>query len=231
MNSAKPMLLAAFAVLLLAGGVQAQQTAPQRIAAIKASLASSKAVLAHYEWISTTTVSLNGEVKSTKQTRNFYGPDGMEQKVPLGASPPPEQRRGLRGAIIANRTAELTDYMKSAVALVKTYVPPSGARLEVARAAGGITIGVPPSGAGARLNIPNYEKPGDKLSIDVDLATNKILGLSVATYLADPSDAVALNVVMGQLPGGASYPANVTLNAPAKGLTVTVANGGYHKVS
>jgi hypothetical protein len=231
MKSAKPMLLAAFAILLVAGGAHAQQTAPQRIEALKASLASSKAVLAHYQWIETTTVSLNGEVKSTKQSHNFYGPDGTEQKVPLGASPPPAQKRGLRGAIIANKTAELTDYMKSAVALVKTYVPPQAAKIEAARAAGGITIGVPPAGAGARLIVANYEKPGDKLSIDVDLATNKIQGLAVATYLASPDDPVALNVVMGQLPGGATYPSKITLNAPAKGLSVMVTNGGYEKAN
>jgi hypothetical protein len=52
------------------------------------------------------------------------GAGGVLQKVLVDASPPPPTKPGLRGRIIANKTAELTDYMKSAVSLVKSYVPP-----------------------------------------------------------------------------------------------------------
>ena len=81
------------------------------------------------------------------------------------------------------------------------------------------------------LTFKDYEKPGDSLGVQVDLATNRVLGIQVATYLSDPSDAVTLAVKMSQLPDGTSYAQNVTLNATAKGLTVNVNNDGYLKIN
>jgi hypothetical protein len=61
------------------------------------------------------------------------------------------------------------------------------------------------------------------------MTTNKILGLSVATYLADVKDAVTLNVTMSTLPDGTGYPSTIALAAPAKEMKVTVSNSGYQK--
>ena len=86
--------------------------------------------------IETTVVSLNGEEKSRKQQRCYYGADGVLQKVLVDASPPPATKPGLRGRIIANKTAELTDYMKSTVSLVKSYLPPDPAKIQASQNAG-----------------------------------------------------------------------------------------------
>lgn len=37
-------------------------------------------------------------------------------------------KRGIRGRIAANKKEELTSYMRSAVALIRTYVPPVPAK-------------------------------------------------------------------------------------------------------
>src|ERR1039458_6178715 len=105
--------------------VAQQPSVPERVAALKASLAASQIILRQYEWIETTVVSLKGDEKSRKQERCYYGADGGIQKVEVSASPEPEKKRGLRGKIIAKKKEELTDYMKNAVSLVKTYVPPN----------------------------------------------------------------------------------------------------------
>jgi hypothetical protein len=217
------------AVLFIGTGVtRAQQpTAPERVAALKTSLAASQAALKHYAWIEATVVSLNGEVKSTKQMRNYYGADGALQKVEVSASPAPAAKPGVRGRIVANKTAELTGYMKSAVALVKTYVPPTPAKIQAAKDAGKVAI--VPSGKSALLNFSDYEKPGDTLGVNIDLATNRLLGVTVSTYLDGPTDAVMMVAHMSQLPDGTSYASDITLNAQAKGLTVSVKNSGYQK--
>ena len=210
--------------------VAQQPSVPERVAALKASLAASQIILRQYEWIETTVVSLKGDEKSRKQERCYYGADGGIQKVEVSASPEPEKKRGLRGKIIAKKKEELTDYMKQAVALVKTYVPPNPAKIQAAKDAGKVTIEVLEPGKRARLNFRDYEKAGDNLGVEVDLVNNRPLGVKVSTYLDDAKDAVLLDVRMGQLNDGTTYASDITLDAPAKKIQVAVENSGYRKM-
>ena len=210
--------------------VAQQPSVPERVAALKASLAASQIILRQYEWIETTVVSLKGDEKSRKQERCYYGADGGIQKVEVSASPEPEKKRGLRGKIIAKKKEELTDYMKQAVALVKTYVPPNPAKIQAAKDAGKVTIEVLEPGKRARLNFRDYEKAGDNLGVEVDLVNNRPLGVKVSTYLDDAKDAVLLDVRMGQLNDGTTYASDITLDAPAKKVKVAMENSGYRKM-
>jgi hypothetical protein len=217
----------AFAVPALAQ----QPAAAERATALKTSMAASQAALKHYEWVETTVISLKGEEKSRKQERCYYGADGQLTKVLLTAPAPEEKKRGLRGKIIENKKEELTDYMKQAVALVKTYVPPSPAKIQAAKDAGKVSIDVLEPGKRARLNFSGYEKSGDNLGVEVDLTSNRPLGVKVSSYLEDAKDKVTLDVRMGQLADSTTYASDITLDAPAKNLTVTVQNSGYRKVT
>ncbi len=196
---------------------------------LKATLAASQAVLRQYEWIETAVVSLKGDEKSRKQARCYYGADGAVQKIELSKSPEPKKKRGLRGRIAENKQEELTDYMKSALALVKSYVPPSPSRIQAAKDMGKVSIEILQPGKRVRLNFRDYEKTGDNLGVELDLANNRPLGLKVSTYLDEAKDTVTLDVRMDQLNDGTTYPSNVTLDAKAKKLKVTVQNSGYRK--
>jgi hypothetical protein len=153
------------------------------------------------------------------------------QKIEISKSPEPKKKRGLRGRIAESKQEKLTDYMNSAVALVKSYVPPSPVMIQAAKDAGKVSIDMLQPGKRARLNFRDYVKPGDNLGVEVDLASNRPLGLKVSTYLEDAKDAVTLDVRMGQLNDGTTYPSNVTLDAKAKKLKVTVQNSGYRKTN
>jgi hypothetical protein len=63
----------------------------------------------------------------------------------------------------------------------------------------------------------------------VDPANNRLLGLTVKTYLENAKDAVSLAVRMGSLNDGTTYAASITLDAPAKKIQVAVSNSGYRK--
>jgi len=229
------LLAAVIAAVLVTGSrialAQAPASVPERVAALKATLAASQVALRQYEWIETTVVALNGEEKSRKQQRCYYGADGVLQKVLVDASPPPEQKRGLRGRIIANKTAELTDYMQSAVSLVKSYVPPDPAKIQAVKDAGKVSIDVLQPGQRARINFRDYEKPGDNLGIEIDITNNRIARVAVATYLDSTADIITLNANMSQLNDGTVYTSDIMLNAQAKNLTVTVQNTGYRKAN
>jgi hypothetical protein len=203
----------------------------QRVAALKQSVAHDQQSIRQYEWIETTVISLNGEEKSREQKRCYYGAEGALQKVTVSETPPPQQKRGLRGLIAENKKEELTDYMKEAVALVKTYVPPDPARIQAVKEAGKISLDMPGAGKGVRVNLRDYAKPGDTLSVEIDPASNRVMGLRVATYLGDAKDGVTLDVRFSSLQDGTGFPATEVLVANAKNLSVNVTNSGYRKAT
>src|SRR5271169_6374292 len=170
------LLAAVIAAVLVTGSrvalAQSPPSVPERVAALKATLAASQVALRQYEWIETTVVALNGEEKSRKQQRCYYGADGVLQKVLVDASPPPATKPGLRGRIIANKKAELTAYMQSAVSLVKSYIPPDPAKIQAVKDAGKVTIQVLDPGRRAQINFRDYQQPGDNLAISIDIANN-----------------------------------------------------------
>lgn len=224
------LVLAVLAVFLRPSTSAAQaESVEERVAALKQSLVESQISLRQYQWIETTVVSLKGEEKSRKQNRCYYGADGVLQKVPVSASVP-EKKRGLRGRIAEHKKEELTEYMQQAVDLVKSYVPPTPDRIQAVKDAGKVSVDLIEPGKRIRLNFRDYLKPGDTLSVELNLANNHLLGLNVATYLENPQDSVDLNVRFGLLADGTTYPQQVTLNAPAKNVQVTVENSGYLKI-
>jgi hypothetical protein len=222
---------------LAARSVESLQAGPspqERVAALKQSMQESQTKLRQYEWIETTIISLKGEEKARTQKRCSYGADGKLQKVPI-ASPAPAQepaagggRRGrVKAKVVENKKDDMKEYMERAAALVHQYVPPQPADIQRAKDAGKVTAN--PAGAGlVRLEFPDYLKPGDRLSIDVDAAKNQLRGLTVASYLDQADDAVALAVQLGSLGDGTSYAAQTTLDAAAKKIRIVIQNAGHH---
>ncbi len=82
-----------------------------------------------------------------------------------------------------------------------------------------------------RLEFTDYLKAGDLMAIEVDPATDRLLGLSVSTYLEKADDQVKLEVREATLPDGTTYTAQTTLDAPAKNIRVVIENSGYRPVS
>ena len=222
--------------LLFPGGAAAQQPAgggaaalQEKLAAVKQAVAANQAALRQYRWTETTQFSLNGEVKSTKQSACQYGADGKPQCSPIGQQPPPQQQGGLRGRIAERKKEEVTDYMQQVKGVIGLYVPPDAARMQAAHAAGNTSLSMPTAGEAA-LVIKSYSLPGDQMTLDFAMATKKLAALSVNSYLGDPSSPVKLSVQFAPLPGGPNYPAQVVVNAPAKGIQVTTTNSNYQKL-
>jgi hypothetical protein len=231
MKSAPFRTLIGFLTLLACAFAAAEQQTPQqRVFQIKSTLAASKQALMQYQWIETQTLSLNGEQKSQTVNRCYYGPDGAVQKMQLSTTPPAPKKPGLRGEIQAKEEADLKTYLQNAVALAHSYAPPDPGLLQAAVGSGNLAV-VPQPNQAVRLTFSNYLKSGDSLAIDVDLTDNRLLDANVASYMDTPDQAVTLAVTWGILPNGISYVSNVTLNAPAKKVTVTVQNADYVQVA
>lgn len=200
--------------------------------AVKESLQKSMAALRQYQWVETTAVSMKGEEKSRTQNTCYYGADGKVQKTPIAAPPQDEGKkpRGVRGKIVENKKEDVSEATKEAIGLVKQYVPPDPARIQAAKDAGRVTATPPDPTGKVRLVIKDYLKAGDSLTLDVNAATDHILGVTVATFTDTAKDAVGLKVAFGAFADGTVYPAKIQLDVAAQNLAVAIENSGYKKV-
>jgi hypothetical protein len=89
----------------------------------------------------------------------------------------------------------------------------------------------PQAGGTVRVEMKQYLKPGDLLAIDLDPAANRLLGLSVNSYVDKPDEPVTLAVQMATLPDGALYAGKATLDAKAKNIQVVITNSGHRPVA
>jgi len=223
------------AVLCLAATIvhsqDLRQDLQQKVAAVKESAAQNQAALRAYSWTAHTAISHKGEVKKTKDEMCRYGPDGQVQKTEIGASAPPQEKRGIRGKIVEKKVDEMKDYMEQAIALVHLYVPPAPAKMQAVFQAGNASLAGAAPGGAMQLRFANYLKPGDSVVLGFDTAARKLRTMTVNTYMDDPQDAITLTVSFQTLPDGTNHVATTILNAPKKEIQVTTTNANYQKVA
>lgn len=212
--------------------VAQQAGGADHVTAIKESLQSSMAALHGYKWIETTTISIKGEEKSRTESSCFYGADGQVAKTPLPGESTGDSKkpRGLRGKIAEKKKAEITDSMQQAIALVKQYVPPDPAKIQAAKEQGNLSVVPPDADGNVQLDIKDYLKPGDTLTLEANAATNRLTGMSVSSYTDTAKDAVGLKVTFEAFADGTIYPATTELTVASENLEVTINNSGYEKL-
>ena len=217
-----------FAILVNAQNQEMQE----RVAEIKAAAARNKQALAQYTWVEQVTISLKGEQKKQESFEVRLGPDGQPQKSLIGA-PAPEATSGgrLKRHIVEKKKEEYKEYADQIKALIQRYVPPDRDLIGQAYEKGNILMG-PEAGAPGqyRVVISNYIKPGDKMTLLMDKMQKQIVGLSIATYLDDPKDAVNVNVQFDQIPGGPNHVSAQTINGVSKQLTIVIQNSNYQRL-
>jgi len=208
---------------------QAQPDMKETIAVIKKNLVQSKVSLKNYSWVETTKTWIDGELKSTKENQCYYSVDGKLTKIATGNSDQGKTKGGIRGKIIENKKEALADYIAKALNKVKTYLPPDGDNLQRIYDAGKVGIQILDPGKKFKLSFPDYLQQGDLLSISVDLAGQKLMALSVSTWIDKPEDKVVFDVIYNGLPDGTLYEANTILVAAAKNLKVEIDESGFRK--
>jgi hypothetical protein len=232
--SIAPRVMFAFAIGLgFAVLVSAQnQEMQERVAEIKAAAARNKQALAQYTWVEQVTISLKGEQKKQESFQVRLGPDGQPQKSLIGA-PAPEDTSGgrLKRHIVEKKKEEYKEYAEQIKSLIQRYVPPDRDLLGQAYQQGNILMG-PEAGAPGqyRLVISNYIKPGDKMTLIMDKVQKQLVGLSIATYLDDPKDAINVDVQFEQIPGGPNHVSAQTINGVSKQLMIVIQNSNYQRL-
>lgn len=200
----------------------------ENFAAVRLNLEQSRHNLRGYHWKETIVLSQKGDDKSTMVNSVVIDPSGKVVRTPEPV-PANAHMNGVRGATPTAEKAALQAYEHSAVALMRSYVPPDAAKLRKCWQAGKMTTDVIEVGHRVKLSFKDYQKPGDEMTVEVNPQSHQILNLAVNSFLASTKDAVTMNVDMASLPDGTSYPAKVRLNTPAKQMGVVVTNSDYQK--
>ncbi len=222
--------LTALAIAVLAPPPIAGQDLQQKLAAAKDAAAINQQALRSYTWLEKTELSVKGEIKTTKVDSCRYGPDGKLQKTPVVQPPPPQQKRGLRGKIVAKKTGEMKEELAATAALIRQYVPPNPGLLQVVMNAG--TASLSQAGpAYIALKFPGYAKAGDALTLTFEKEVKTLHQIDVTTWLEAPDKPVTLRVMMQALPDGTSYPGEIVLTIPGSALEVHITRSNYQRLA
>jgi len=226
-------MLRNYAVALLAVASLAMRAPAQdlqaRVAAMKQNIAANREKIRRYQWIQTTKVSVNGEVKQTQVSSCNFPAGSPKPACTEISSTPAEKPSGgpIKRKIIENKIAAMKAYMDSVKTLMEMYVPVQPEMIEAARAAGHISITPNPQAKATTFAITDYAQQGDKVSLIVSDTTQMLRSATVATWLNEPQHAVTLRITWAKLPDGTRYSATKSLSASKEGIIVNVSSTNY----
>jgi hypothetical protein len=217
---------------LLAGAVSVRAQAPdmqQKVAAIKQSVAENAMAMRKYQWLESTTIAYNGEVKNTIVNSCNYSAPGPKPTCTEISSTPAEKPSGgpLKKKMIENKIAEMKAYMDSVKMLLVEYVPPQGEKIQAAMAQGNVAVAPNPSAGAVSLVISNYYQAGDKVTMIFGDPSKQIRAVNISTYVGQPSSVVTVSVTFAKLGDGTRYAQKKVLSAASQGITVTTISTGF----
>jgi hypothetical protein len=234
MNGASNSTIAGSLTTILASVVLCAQPAIAQNAGMQAKIAqvaeaskANKAALSHYNWQESVTTRIKGEVKKQQVFLVNIGPDGQQQKSEINAQPDQASGGPLKRHIVAKKKAEYKDYGEQIADLARQYTAPDPGRLQQAYQQGNISLQLGGGESMMTLNIKNYIKPGDSVTLVFNKAQKMIQSIRVASYLDDPKDAVTIAAQFAKLPNGINHVTGTQINGASKQLSVVTQNSNY----
>jgi hypothetical protein len=226
------LLTSAFAALILCAPPAIAQNAAlqERLAQVKQASAANKQALSHYNWQESVTTSIKGEVKKQQVFLVNVGPDGQQQKSEINAQPDQASGGALKRHIVAKKKAEYKEYGEQIADLARQYTQPDPDRLQRAYQQGNISLQLGGGETMMALNIKNYIKPNDLVTLLFNKQTKAIQSIRVASYLDDPKDAVTIAAQFAKLPDGTNHVTGTQINGVSKQLAVVTQNSNYRPI-
>jgi hypothetical protein len=220
-----------FVFLLSAQPPTAPSALPQRIQALQQAAMLNEAKLHNYQWIESTTVTMNGTPKPPKESLCRYTPDGTLAKTPLGPQQQAPRPSGgpLKRHLMEKKIEEVQEDSAEVRNLTALYLPMRPASLKQAfetRRADFEHGGA----SGNTLVINDYVKPGDQVALELDPLTMRLRRISVRTYFSSPREVMTASVDFSALEDGTEYPRITTIDAPSKKLAITTVNSDFTRV-
>jgi cytochrome c1 len=217
-------------VLFVSPAIAQNPDLQAKLAQVKLASAANKQALSHYNWQESVTTSIKGEVKKQQLFLVSVGPDGQQQKSEINAQPAQASGGPLKRHIVAKKTAEFKDYGEQIADLARQYTQPDPDRLQQAYQQGNISMQLGGGENTITLNIKNYIKPNDSVTLVFNKQSKAIQSVRVASYLDDPKDAVTIAAQFAKLPNGINHVTGTQINGASKQLTVVTQNSNYQPI-
>jgi hypothetical protein len=192
--------------------------------------------LRSYQWIETTTTTIQDKQRPPRQSICRYASDGSIVKTPLEQSSGRQGGGGplrgglIRGLIAKDEKKKAEKEVKQIHELVKLYMPLNCSKFAAALQGDGVHLESGNAGEDTVL-LRGYAKPEDEVKITLNHTTGRILGISVKSWFDKPKDAMTGEVQFSTFGDDISYPAMTTLIAPSKHLSIRMVNSDYSKVA
>ena len=201
----------------------------QRLQAMQQASAISQQQLHSYQWIESTTLTIDGKVKEPKQSLCSYSADGHLIKKPMGGSGEPQISGGpLKKHIIRKKVEEFQEEMAEVSSLTALYLPLNNGRLKDALHTRRVDYEHEQS-AGFTVIVNDYAKPGDQLRITLNPDSLQIQRIVVQTYFDSPRDTLTADVRFSELADGTVYPSVTTINAVGKKLQIATVSSDFSR--
>jgi hypothetical protein len=221
---------AACGIASVAVGAQSGDTrgdfVQRKLAAVEKFAAENQAALRRYAWMETVRFLLKDELRSTWQFSCRYGADGRVVRIPVGPPPPGTTAGPFAPKPGRESKEELEATVAKVRAVVALYVPPETKKLQEAFQAGRVRTERPIQGE-ALLRIADYARTGDSVLLDFRTDLRKLVRLQAASYLDDPSQAVAIDVRYATLPDGTNHPGTVEVSEQRTAMRVMIETSDY----
>jgi hypothetical protein len=182
-----------------------------------------------YQWVESTTLTIDGTTRPPKQSLCRYAADGTVVKTPVGSSDEPRMPGGPMKHIAEKKKEKVEDEVEQIHALMQLYLPFNQAKLQEVLRTGKVDLEHDGTNGDAVI-LNNYAKPGDELRLALNPTTMRIEQISVMTYFDEPKDAMRVEIHFAILPDGTVYPTLTSIEAPSKKLSIETANSDFSKV-
>ncbi|HET6348358.1 MAG TPA: hypothetical protein VFH88_04665 [Candidatus Krumholzibacteria bacterium] len=188
--------------------------------------------LMSYHWVENTVVRASGQSSASQTSICRFDEKAHLRRTPLaphGASADVYLAKSEQAESV--KQPPLAPDARAALELMNAYMPPDPDRLQHCKEHGEMTMTVTEPGKQVRLDFKNYMKPGDRVAVMLNLATGRIANVTANTFFDKSTDAVTLNAQMATIKNRhTAYPAKISIDSPARQLSVMVTNSEYRKL-
>lgn len=202
----------------------------QKIQAMQEAETQNEQRLHQFQWIETTTVTINGKSRPSTQSSCRYSPYGTLIKTPIGSPPAPPSHSGgpIRERIEEKKIKEAQEELGEIRELASRYLPLNPDALTEAFHNRRVDLETEPAGGDA-LVINGYVKPGDTLTLELSATTTQIRRIAIRSYFESPSDVMTADVQFSALEDGTTYPSLTTIDYPVKRISISTASSSFAK--
>ncbi len=192
--------------LTTAFGQTAQQPQPlslqQKLQVMQQVAAKSQQQIRAYQWLESTTLTIDGKAKQPKQSICHYSADGQLIKSPVGEPASPQISGGpLKQHIIKKKIEEFQQEMAEVSSLTALYLPLNSHQFQSALHTRRVDF-EHDQGSGTSVIVNDYAKPGDQLRITLNPNTLQIQKIVVQTYFDNQKDTLTAEVRLSELADG-----------------------------